>query len=271
MNPISNTAYYCCGVRMQDAESSNPVCGDNYAKVFMNDEGLRLFEGFKDETHPNASSIARPRIIDDFLRQELLANPKRCVILIGAGFDSRAFRLKGGIWVELDEPQVILYKNERLPVSGCKNELHRIPINFSTDSLAEKLAPFTKHNQVIFVIEGVFMYLEEKEIVQTLQTLNRLFPQHKLICDLMSRKFFERYSKKLHEKINGIGTSFKITAANPESIFLKNGYDQKEKVSLVEKAVEFKLLKIPAFLLKTLFRTLANGYAVYVFETNKSS
>src|SRR5690349_375784 len=113
MNPISKTAFYCCGIRMQDAERQNPVCGDTYAKVFMNDEGLQIFEAFKDETSPNASSVARHRIIDDFLRQELLIHPDLCIILIGAGFDSRAFRLKGGTWIELDEPQVIEYKNER--------------------------------------------------------------------------------------------------------------------------------------------------------------
>ena len=141
MKPISKTAFYCCGIRMQDAERSEPVCGDIYAKFFMNEDGVRILEAFEDETYPNASNVARHRIIDDFLRQELLADSGLCVVIIGAGFDSRAFRLKGGVWVELDEPQVILYKNERLPASDCANELHRIPIDFSTDSLEEKLSP----------------------------------------------------------------------------------------------------------------------------------
>jgi methyltransferase (TIGR00027 family) len=266
MNPISNTAFYCCGVRMQDAESSNSVCGDIYAKNFMNDEGLRIFENFKDETNSNASSVARPRIIDDFLRQELIANPSLCVVLIGAGFDSRAFRLKGGTWVELDEPQVISYKNERLPAANCENELCRIPIDFSTDSLEEKLAPFSKHRPVVFVIEGVFMYLDNNEIGKLIQILQNLFPQHKLICDLMSQKFFEKYSKNFHEKIAGMGTSFKFTADKPEKIFLENGYTCTEKISIVERAVDFKLLDVPKILLKTVFRTLANGYAIYLFK-----
>ena len=33
MKPISLTAFYCCGVRMRDAESDKPVCGDVYAKT----------------------------------------------------------------------------------------------------------------------------------------------------------------------------------------------------------------------------------------------
>jgi methyltransferase (TIGR00027 family) len=252
---------------MQDAERSNPVCGDIYAKAFMNEDGLRILEAFKDETSPNASNVARHRIIDDFLRQELLANPSLCVVIVGAGFDSRAFRLKGGTWVELDEPQVIAYKNERLPAANCENELHRIPIDFSTDSLEEKLSSFSGRSSVVVVIEGVFMYLEEEVIGQLLQTLRCLFPHHQLICDLMSRKFFEKHSGTLHEKITGMGTSFKFTIDNPEEVFLENGYSRTSRVSIVESAVGYGSIKMPRFLLKTLLRTLANGYAIYVFET----
>lgn len=184
MKPISQTAFYCAGVRMQDAALDKPVCGDIYARTFMNEDGLRILEKFKDERRPNASNVARHRIIDDILRKELAADPNLCVVIIGAGFDSRAYRLDGGTWVELDEPQVIAYKNERLPASKSKNELQRIAIDFSTDSLEEKLSLFAGRKPVVVVIEGVFMYLEQETITQSLQTLHRLFPQHKLVCDL---------------------------------------------------------------------------------------
>jgi methyltransferase (TIGR00027 family) len=268
MKPISKTAFYCCGVRMQDAERSDPVCGDAYAKAFMNEDGLRIFEAFKDETSPNASNVARHRIIDDFLRRELLADPGMLVVIIGAGFDSRAFRLGGGAWVELDEPQVISYKNERLPVSDCENELQRIPVDFSIDSLEEKLSAFSSRSPVVIVIEGVFMYLDEETIRQTLQTLRRLFPRHRLICDLMNREFFEEYAKTLHEKLTGIGASFKFTIDNPEEVFVESGYRLAEKVSIVESAVDFGLLQIPKIILETALRGLVNGSAIYVFEAS---
>lgn len=267
MKPISQTAFYCCGVRMQDAERDQPVCGDVYAKVFMNEDGLRIFEKFKDETGPNSSNVARHRIIDDLLRQELAAHPDLRVVIVGAGFDSRAYRLKGGTWVELDEPQVIAYKNERLPVAESQNELHRVAIDFSTDSVADKLSPFAdRSGPVVVVVEGVFMYLEQQSIEQLLQTLLRLFPQHKLICDLMTRKFFEKYGRTIHEKLTGMGATFKFTADNPEEIFLKHGYERVDQISTVVKSTEFEGRKIPKILFKTLLRTLASGYAIYVFE-----
>lgn len=252
---------------MRDAERDKPVCGDVYAKVFMNDDGLKILETFKDETGPNTSNVARHRIVDDLLRQELAAHPDLRVVIIGAGFDTRAYRLKGGTWIELDEPQVIAYKNERLPVSECPNELQRVPIDFSTESLADKLAPFAgRGGAVVVVVEGVFMYLEQPAIEQLLQTLQRLFPQHKLICDLMTRRFFEKYGRTIHEKLTGMGATFRFTADNPEEIFVKNGYERLAQISMVQKSTEFEGRRIPKILFRTLLRTLASGYAIYVFE-----
>jgi methyltransferase (TIGR00027 family) len=268
MKPISKTAFYCCGVRMQDAESENPVCGDSFAKTFMNEDGLRVLEAFKDETSPNATNVVRHRIIDDFLRAELLKNSDLRIVTIGAGFDSRPYRLTGGRWIELDEPQIIAYKNERLPVENSPNELQRIAVDFATESLAEKLAEFAVDDPVVVVIEGVFVYLSEDEIAALIGNLRRFFPRHQLICDLLSRDFFEQYSKSLHEKINGIGTAFRYTADEPEDIFLKNGYRRTQWSSIVERASELNLIKIPKLVLKTVLTTLANGYAIYVFETN---
>jgi O-methyltransferase involved in polyketide biosynthesis len=52
---------------MQDAERSAPVCNDTYAKVFMNVDGLKILEAFKDDIRPNESNVARHRIIDELL------------------------------------------------------------------------------------------------------------------------------------------------------------------------------------------------------------
>ncbi len=268
MKPISKTAFYTCAVRMRDAERENSVCCDTFAEFFMNENGRLIADAFEDEIGPNASTLARHRIIDDLLRRELAADPDLCVVIIGAGFDSRAFRMNGGTWVELDEPQVIEYKNERLPVAGCENALKRIAIDFSTETLAEKLSAFSGSNPVVVVVEGVFMYLEESAIRQMLTTLRRLFPRHRLIGDLMNRQFFEENGKTLHEKLTGLGATFKFTADDPEKIFVENRYRREEKISIIEKAVEFELLKIPKIVLETFTRTLADGNAIYVFQSD---
>ena len=252
---------------MQDAERQKPVCGDNYAKVFMNAEGLQILDAFKDEPRPNASNVGRHRLIDDLLREELAAHQNLTVIIIGAGFDTRAFRLKGGTWIELDEPQVITYKEERLPAASSENELQRISIDFATDSLEQKLSLFSGRSPITVVIEGVLTYLEEAAIDQLLQMLRRLFPEHKLICDLMTKDFFEKTATTVHEKLSGIGATFKFVVDNPEEVFVKNGYRAVEKIPIIEKAVLFEAGEIPPEVWQTIQPTLPQGYSIHVFET----
>lgn len=141
----------------------------------MDERGLEILSAFKAEKNPNAGNVARHQIIDDFIRKELTNNPELPVIIVGAGFDSRAYRLNSGTWIELDEPQIIAYKNERLPIEQCKNKLQRISIDFETESLADKLQEFASNQPVIVVFEGVFIYLPEDVIKQTLKTLHDLF------------------------------------------------------------------------------------------------
>lgn len=265
IKPVSKMAFYCCGVRMQDAESGNPVCGDTYAKVFMNEDGMRILAAFGDETWPNASNVARHRIIDDLLRQELGMNPELQIILIGAGFDSRPYRLTGGKWIELDEPQIISYKNEQLALTDCKNELQRIPIDFATESLEQKLAPFSSTDPVLVVIEGVFIYLEEDAIRHLLMALRRLFARHKLICDLVNRRFIEKYSRTFYEKIAALGASFKIME-NPDEIFIRHGYHPVGKISIVGRAIKWSASIIPEIFFHIFMPVLTQGYSINVFE-----
>jgi methyltransferase (TIGR00027 family) len=248
---------------MQDAESPNPVCGDQFARLFMDEAGLQLFQSFKAEKKANASNVARARIIDDYLRGELAANPGVLVVTIGAGFDSRPYRVKGGVWVELDEPQLIAYKDERLPVTNCPNSLKRIPIDFTVDSLDEKLAPFAGHDSVIFVVEGVLIYLDPPACEHLAQVLRALFPKHTLVCDLMTRKFLNSYARSLRNRIAGFGAS--LTAPDqPELLFSEYGYRVIQVTSIYRRTIELGLTKVPLWMLNFL-RTLANGYSIYLF------
>ncbi|TCS33513.1 methyltransferase (TIGR00027 family) [Paucimonas lemoignei] len=258
-------AYYCCGVRTQDAQSIRPVCGDAYARRFMCDYGLRIYELFKEETNSNASILVRHRIIDELLREQLQKRPDTCVITIGAGFDSRPYRLDGGTWYELDEPQLITWKEERLPAEECGNPLQRIAIDFASESLEDKLAAITPTGPVILVIEGVFIYLTEQEILQALAAFQKHFPDHAIICDLVSSDMVTQYATTLHAKIQTLGTRFQ-PVERPETVFTLNGYCIREGISIIERAVDFGINRIPKLLLGFMLDCDVMGNAVYVFE-----
>ncbi len=265
MKPISYTAFYCCGVRMQDAAREKPICGDNFAKAFMDERGLAILAKFKDEKFPNLSSAARHRIIDDILRDWLREEPGLTIVIIGAGFDSRAFRLGGGNWVELDEPQVIDYKNARLPAAGAPNPLARVPIDFGTEKLEAKLRPYAVREPVAVIIEGVLMYLDEGTTAALLRALQRLWPRHRLVCDLMTRRFLEKYGRTFRARITELGASFAILRDAPAELFLANGYRVLSAHSIVLTALRAVGVPLPEFLARTLLRPMTLGYRIFAF------
>jgi methyltransferase (TIGR00027 family) len=265
MKPISNTAFYCCGIRMRDAESPHPVCGDRFAKLFMNEQGMEIFRRFAGERGPNVTNVGRARYIDDLLRERLAANPGLQVILIGCGFDSRAFRLKGGSWVELDEPQLIAYKEERLPAATAANPLRRVAIDFETESLREKLEANTGVTTTVFVIEGVTMYVSAASLRVTLETLRSLFPRHQVIADLMTRAFIETYGRTIKRIIGELGAAM-IPGEQPALPFEQAGYRQLSSQEIASVALQYRSQRWLVPLLRLFFAGLFTGYTVNVFE-----
>ena len=270
MKPVSKTAFFCCGARMLDTDSDRPVCGDNYAKKFMDKEALEVFDKFRPFKNAIISNATRHRIIDDLIKSELKKEPETKIFIIGAGFDTRAYRMDGGYWYEFDDPEVIKYKEKYLPESECKNTIKRIPFDFSVDSLEEKLTAFNFKKPVFIIIEGVFIYLDEKTTIKLIRTLQNQFSQHTLFCDLQNYKFFKKFNTKFQKSLQEFGASLQITSNSPEQLFLDSGYALEVKISIIDKTLEYAKLTVSQLLvkilMKTVFKNIKDGYAIYVFK-----
>lgn len=265
LSGVAKTAYYCCGVRWADAQKPEPICGDYLAELFMNEEAREVFHRFEDLRMPNISSATRARIIDDWLRDRLLADPEQLIILLGAGFDSRAYRLPGGRWVEVDEPALIAEKEAILPALRAPHPLIRIPLDFARERIDKKLGAWRGGSPII-VMEGVTMYLTEAQLTTTLASLRKLFPRHTLICDLMTKHFAESYGKTIRTRIAELGGSFAGLRNDPARFLETQGYARVARLSIIARARELRAVPFPKFLLATLLRPLRDGYCAYVFE-----
>jgi O-methyltransferase involved in polyketide biosynthesis len=185
---------------------------------------------------------------------------------LGAGFDTRAYRFAGGNWFEVDEPAVISHKDACLPAATCANSLTRIAVDFAAESLEDKLRALPVAGRVIVVMEGVLMYLDEAQMRAAAQTLRRVFPSHLLICDLIRPTFVELYGRRVHGTIRSLWTQLKCFTDEPERFVVGNGYRLLMKRSIIERAVELGGMYLPRFLVRLLRGTLADGFAVCVFQ-----
>lgn len=265
MKPVSKTAFYCTGVRALDARKPNPACGDQYAERFMDATAWQVFEPFRRFLGPNISNATRHRIIDDLLRTRLAADPTLRVVIIGAGFDSRAFRMTGGRWLEVDEPQIFAWKEPRLPAAESPNPLIRLPVDFAAERLVDRLQPFAESGPVAVVIEGVLVYLPEEGIRELLRSIRTAFPQGEILCDVMTTQFFNRYGRDIHDKIRDLGASFVLPERPLEAVFADEGYTQTAQVSTTRRAAELRQMPRIMRLVAPLLPGFRAGYTVRVF------
>lgn len=263
---IARTALYCCGVRAADARAPRPVCADAFAQRFMDAAAQQTFAAFTSLRGPNATNAARHRLIDDLLRERLQADPSLQVVLLGAGFDTRAYRLRGGRWLELDHPVIMQAKELALPAAQAANPLRRVAIDFAHERLADKLTGLDARAPVLVVMEGVSMYLDTAALGDTARTLHALLPRHTLVCDLMDRRFAKRFGGPLRRRIMALGGDFAPLHDDPCALVESLGYQREARQSIVMRAVEHGSVRVPRWLLGSVLRSLRDGYVLCRFR-----
>jgi len=167
-------------------ESEKPaderICYDPYARQFVNGAlyaFVKFFDrlGYSEKRGPGVMGFlaVRERHIDEYLKACLEAGVRQVVIL-GAGFDSRAYRFaefRRGVKVfEVDHPATQQAKLRKLQrILGCIPEyVTYVPIDFNTQMLAQRLRDcgYDEHVQTLFIWQGVTQYLTPGGVDSTL-------------------------------------------------------------------------------------------------------
>lgn len=124
--------------------------------------------------------LCRTRYIDDVVRRSLEQGLDQVVIL-GAGFDSRAYRIAGMDQVrvfELDFPGSCELKETRLQqvLGAVPENVSLIGTNFEQRNLAQVLsrAGFQEGLRTMFIWEGVTQYLTAEAVDSTLEFVSRV-------------------------------------------------------------------------------------------------
>jgi methyltransferase (TIGR00027 family) len=138
--------------------------------------------------YTRSSGVVRTRLIDDLICDLILAGTRQ-LVLLGAGFDSRAFRLNEARDMqifEVDHPATQRAKRARLGriLKLPPDNVHFVAVDFETDNLEFKLrdAGFDQNTPSAVLWEGVVSYLSEPSVNANLLLLSRLLaPGSRLI------------------------------------------------------------------------------------------
>ena len=202
-----------------DPYAENFVLGAGIIKLMGHNFSVWLSKKFVPGFHEHL--ISRTRFIDDLIKKSISEQVEQYVIL-GAGYDSRAYNLKlpSGLKIfEVDQPEVQEIKLSKLPDEIPNSEnITYVSVDFNHQSLKNQLlnSGFDKSKSTIYTLEGVSQYITREALNSTLSELALLTPNS-------NATFFMSYVNRLLREdpkaCFGIGYSKPERAAK----FITNG------------------------------------------------
>jgi methyltransferase (TIGR00027 family) len=146
--------------------------------------------------------IIRTRFIDEALERAVGGGATQVVIL-GAGFDSHAYRcqpLLAGVKVfEVDRPVTQELKKQRVKevLGAPPSNLTYVPVDFQHDDLMDVLTRhgYDRTQRTFFILEGVTMYLPEESVRKTLRFVGGHPPGSGIVFDFVYSAMIEMIAK----------------------------------------------------------------------------
>lgn len=199
LNRTSRTAEHVALFRaIETARRHDRVIDDPYATAFLRGRygplarlarvpavgrGLERYLDRRFPGGPRASAVVRTRLIDELV-DGALADGATQVILLGAGYDSRAYRLPGmrsARVFEVDHPATQATKRrvvEARVEAGRRGHVRFVAVDLIGDDLgaALKRAGFDDGERTVVVWEGVTNYLTDEAVDTTVRGLAGIVP-----------------------------------------------------------------------------------------------
>lgn len=155
----------------------------------------------KDSTMSNGV-IARTIVFDELVKDFIDKNPDCVVVNIACGLDTRFYRMDNGriTWYNLDLPETINVRNQ---IYGESGRVSTIGISALDSSWAEKV---TVRGKMLFIIEGLSMYLTPDENKKILSVIRDNFDNATVMFECIAKKWVRK--EHLENSIKSTGAKF---------------------------------------------------------------
>lgn len=178
-------------VRAEESAQPDPYYVDPCAEVFATEQARNVVEAFKPFHPPSEIVPVRGRLGD----QTLLASGVRQAVSVGAGSDSRPYRLPldpSFVYYEVDLPGQLSGKAEALAEAGFRPRCRVVSVETDLRSPPPAVAPgFDAVVATHWIVEGVLYYLTSAEAESVIGWITRQSaPGSWLTFDVPHPRFF---------------------------------------------------------------------------------
>lgn len=196
IDKVGKTAFIIAAYRSWENRHPQPLFNDPFAEIFLDDSAKQQAEAIAN-IMPLTIQMVRYRVkyFDDVLSTHLESGLRQVVIL-GAGFDTRALRFQKELvrFFEIDHREVLSFKESTLANVGLPVASTVIPIDYVGEDFIEQLKnhSFDPTTSALFVLEGNTMYLPQKDFANVLVMIGTLPSQSYVAFDYLSKSVINR-------------------------------------------------------------------------------
>lgn len=238
MDSLALTARWMAAARARESGRDDRLFDDPFAEALAGEEGfswLRMLDlsAGMFAPGPGLYAVVRTRFFDEFLISALQEIGARQVVILAAGMDTRAFRLRwppGTRLYELDLPEVFEFKEKRLEHAGAQSNCERrvIGTNLRKSSWPRLLAEagYRASEPSVWLAEGFLLYLEESDVHALLDGIASMTcARSKLGADTTNQDIFLAPTEfPLLETFAWMGAPLRFGVGNPEDLLARHGW-----------------------------------------------
>lgn len=225
------TARWTAAARAMESKREDRLFNDPWAVALAGEDGGSWIEGLPVEENRAITTILRTRFFDDFLLRVANEHKIRQIVIIAAGLDTRAYRLA---WpeqtrlFELDQPQVLEYKEQILTSAGAKPSCERRAIAVDLTGPWTKVlrgAGFDPQQPTVWLLEGILMYLPTESGIRILDDATAQSASGSWIgFDAVNSEFLTSRTHIVIEAMERAGVPWQNAMDDPQGLLAEHGW-----------------------------------------------
>jgi methyltransferase (TIGR00027 family) len=187
---VSDTAFLVAHHRAVESARADALFEDPLAARLAGERGRTIASGLVGSAMTGWTIAVRTRLIDEYI-QQAVGRGIDTIVNLGAGLDTRPYRLElpaSLTWIEVDYPDVVAFKEDRLADVVPRCRLERIGLDLAlVPARRELLARLdARAGRAQILTEGVVPYLDVAEAAALADDLRAMSHVESWIVDYVS-------------------------------------------------------------------------------------
>ena len=230
---VSDTALWVAAYRASESERPDALFTDPYARRMAGKRGQDIVDALPFGRSMAWSMVVRTAVMDEVILESINQRGVSTVLNLGAGLDTRAFRL--GLppslrWFDVDLPAITAYRQECLAGAkpACKHA--HVAADLSQPAARARVLDAARDAQgrVLVITEGLLLYLTPEQVGSLATQLHGESQVSWWVADLVTPLLQKTMGMVWRSQLSGADAAFRFAPSDSVSFFEALGWREEE-------------------------------------------